>query len=127
MDNEQKIKLLQEKAAVLEGSLKKYAEQDEKVREVLKFMSPLFRKIEKGLICPPNYDSDFSAYFSGEVDDGFGGLHRRYPAMFEEYAQYAAVLRDWISSPLYRQGYLEDGEPIWWEQTESKGDKEDAT
>lgn len=114
MDEDQKLRLLKKEAAALEALLVKYGGQDEKIGEILKLMTPLFRKIEKGLLRPP-YREDFSAYFVRDVDDGFGGVRRRYQDVFHQYVRYASVIDDQISWPSYKQDLIDAGEEIWWE------------
>lgn len=109
MDSAEKIRLLQEKAALFLKELERISENDDEVEDFLRTIKPLFEKIERGLITPPvPYEYRFWDGKDREVRD-------KYPALSEAEATFTAVLEDAISAPWFRQMHVEAGEPIWWE------------
>lgn len=86
-----KIKNLQEKAERLHALLEKYAQSDDDIEMVLRFMTPLLDEIEAGQVIPPRRDEYRWYFFSTESP-----LYLKYEDLARAEAEYAEVLEGWI-------------------------------
>ena len=92
-----KVKNLQEKARVLRELLERYAKVDDDAERLLGWLMPLFIKIEKGRVVPPQgYEHRMALGKEPE-------FYERHKDVYSAESNFISVYEDWESQDWYQK------------------------